>query len=136
MSASIIYVSIDFDAGRPYVGNRPKGTVVLTGPGGPLGTRWATIALVDTGADYLQLPQSAANAVGLSLAGASSVSVTGIGTLPVPMHKMTVSVEIEGYVINVPALFAPNAKPLIGRQAIFAFLNTSGFTTTEWLLDW
>lgn len=137
MSAgSVIYATVDFDDGRAYTGNRPMGTVVLIGPGGPNGTRWSNLALVDTGADYLMLPDSAASAVGVSLAGAQIVRITGIGTSPVSVRQLNVNVEIEGYPVSVPALFAPGAKPLIGRQALFAALTTLGFSTTEWLLEW
>ena len=47
-----------------------------------------------------------------------------------------VDVEIEGVTVNIPVNFAQNAKPLIGRQAIFKVLESTGFTTTEWLLRW
>lgn len=137
MSAgSAIYATVDFDDGRSYSGNRPMGTVVLVGPGGAHGTRWSSLALVDTGADYLILPDSAAHAVGISLSAARVVPVTGLGTTPFQMHQLNVNVELEGHPVRVPALFGRGARALIGRQTLFAALTTLGFSTTEWLFEW
>jgi predicted aspartyl protease len=94
------------------------------------------LALVDTGADYLILPDSAALAVGISLAAARIVPVTGLGTTPLSMRRLTVQIELEGHQVGVPALFGQGARALIGRQTLFAALTTLGFSTTEWLFEW
>jgi predicted aspartyl protease len=107
---------------------------VLHGPGGTHGTTWSAVALVDTGADYMHLPKQAAHAIGVSLAGATVVKIATAGGT-ITMERVTVDVEIEGIRRRVPVNFAPNAMPLIGRQAMFAFLTSTGFTTTEWLLE-
>jgi predicted aspartyl protease len=129
------YATVDFDTGRPYVGRRPRGAVILYGPGGPHGTAWAVSALVDTGADFMHLPDSAAAGVGISLAAASSVRTLTAGGVT-SFRQAVVNVEIEGVTVSVPVNFGPNVAALIGRQAIFAVLHTTGFTTTEWLLKW
>ena len=130
------YATVDFDAGRSYVGRRPRGSIILYGPGGPGGkTTWAASALVDTGADYMHLPDAAAADVGISLAGARPVRTSTAGAV-VTFQQATVAVEIEGVKVSIPVNFGPNLPALVGRQAIFAILHTSGFTTTEWLLKW
>lgn len=129
------YITVDFDDGVPYASRRPMGTVVLNGPGGIHGHRWQAIALVDTGADFLHLPEEAATAVGISLVNVQQVNLLTAGG-KVHMKQLKVDVEIQGILVNIPVNFAKNALPLIGRQAIFAILNTTGFSTSEWLLDW
>lgn len=129
------YATVDFDAGRPYIGRRPRGDVILHGPGGSHGTTWSVSALVDTGADFMHLPSSAAIGVGISLAGAGTIRVTTGGGV-VSFQQATVDVEIEGVLVTVPVNFGPNAPALIGRQTMFAVLDKTGFTTTEWLLKW
>ena len=129
------YATVDFDAGRPYVGRRPRGSVILHGPGGPHGKTWAASALVDTGADFMHLPDSAATAVGISFAGALSVRSSTAGGV-VTFRQVIVDVEIENIKVSIPVNFSANVPALIGRQAMFAILHTAGFTTTEWLLKW
>jgi predicted aspartyl protease len=131
----VIYATVDFDDGLPYIGNRPVGDVVLHGPAGAGRPPWSVQALVDTGADYLHLPLQALQAVGISTSGASRFRIlTAGGTIVV--QQTTVDVEIQGVRVNVPCNFASGMKPLIGRQAIFQVLDTAGFSATEWLLDW
>jgi predicted aspartyl protease len=131
----VAYVTVDFDDGEPYNGNRPVGKVVLHGPGGPHGTTWTAYpVLVDTGADYMHLPDAAAAAVGLSLAGATAHNVSTAGGI-VTVRRLTVQVEVHGILRKVPVNFAPNGKPLIGRQAMFAAIKSAGFSTTEWLRE-
>jgi predicted aspartyl protease len=129
------YASVDFDDGEAYVGNRPVETVRLHGPGGPHGNTWSTLALVDTGADYMHLPTEGATAVGISLAGASSITTSTAGGLAT-MKQQAVDVEFHGKRIHVPVNFAPGTVAVIGRQAIFDVVESAGFTTAEWLLDW
>lgn len=131
----MVYKTIDFDTGRAYVANRPMGDVLLLGPGGTHGTSFPFVALVDTGADYMHLPAQSAVAVGISLANARQVSVSTAGGI-VTVYQEDVDVEIEGVRVNIPVNFAPGGKPLIGRQAIFKVLESTGFTTSEWLLRW
>src|SRR5215218_1229962 len=110
------------------------GTVVLLGPGGKHGPSWTVKALVDTGADYLSLPEQAARAVGISLANTPQYkTLTARG--PGCVRRKMVDAIIQGKKVAVPANFGRNSVPLIGRQAIFQVLRTAGFSTTEWLLD-
>lgn len=129
------YLSINFNKGERYIGNRPFGTVILKGPGGSHGKSLQAIALVDTGADFMHLPDEAATYVGISLANSRVFKVSTAGGI-IKVRQQNVNVEIQGVSVNIPVNFSKNAKPLIGRQAIFAILDTAGFSTTEWLLDW
>ena len=131
------YATVDFDTGRPYASRRPRGDVILHGPGGSHGTVWAVSALVDTGADFMHLPDSAAAGVGISTTGAGSriVRSSTAGGV-VTFRQLAVDVEIENVRVTIPVNFGANAPALIGRQAMFAVLHTAGFTTTEWLIKW
>jgi predicted aspartyl protease len=133
---ALAHASIDFDSGEAYTGNRPVTDIVLHGPGGSLGaTTWTGAqVLVDTGADYLHLPQAAIDTVGISMAGAQTYRIlTGGGT--VVMKRVSVEVEIAGTKVTVPCNVMAGARPVVGRQAMFTVLETAGFSTTEWLLD-
>jgi predicted aspartyl protease len=93
--------------------------------------------LVDTGADYLQLPSSAATSVGLGhlLASAVATNVKVAGGGYVIMYLAHgVNVTIEGIPVTVSVLFdSSNSGPvLLGRQALLAAVE-AGFNTTEWL---
>jgi predicted aspartyl protease len=128
-------ITVDFDTSRAYVGNRPVGDVVLHGPGGSHGTTWAASALVDTGADYMHVPDSAVTGVGILTTGATRVRVS-TGSGPATFWQIMADVEIEGVTVNIPINFGPNVPALIGRQAIFKVLEKTGFTTADWLLKW
>jgi predicted aspartyl protease len=109
--------------------------VILHGPGGTHGKTWAVSALVDTGADYMHLPESAATAVGISLTRARRVKTSTAGGTVV-FRRCTVDVEIENVKVSIPVNFGRNLPALIGRQAMFSILEIAGFSTTEWLLKW
>ena len=132
---AVAHVTIDFDDGVPYSGNRPVADVVLQGPGGPHGSTWRVQALVDTGADYMHLPVQALQAVGIATTGAPQNRILTAGGTVV-MQRVNVDVEIQGTLVNVPCNVLAGAKPLVGRQAIFTMLETAGFSTSEWLLDY
>ena len=136
------YVTIDFDEHEPYPKgsnvpkdyvNRPRGLVKLHGPGN-LSMRpfWA---LVDTGCDYLHLLEEAADKVGIDLSNAKRFRISTAGGL-IYMRQKEVEVEIQGELVKVPCNFGKNAKPLIGMQAIFETMESVGFRSTEWLIDW
>ena len=109
--------TITFSASLSFVGNRPFADVKLnpTHPGAPTHK-----CLVDTGADFLQLPLSAATKSGLSMATATAHLVsTASGT--VTLQRLNgVTVEIEGKTVKVPVLFDPTNKapPLAGRGVL------------------
>jgi predicted aspartyl protease len=123
------YATVDFDAGVPYVGRRPMGMIMIAGP---LRSR-TLLALVDTGADYTHLPLELLDDVGLPLPAQRVRMMTAGGIIY--MARGLFDVRVEGIPVRVPINVAPRARPLIGRQTLFALLDTSGFTPFEWLLD-
>jgi predicted aspartyl protease len=124
--------TITYSNHKAYVANRPYADVVLIHGA----TRGPThVCLVDTGADFLELPTGAATAVGLSLASGTRVPVSTAAGTHVTMTKLTgVSVEVEGTRVTVDVLFNPHGRQLLlGRQALFAAFSDVGFQTTRWL---
>lgn len=116
----------------PYAGNRAYASVQLVNG---IARSSAFVCLVDTGADYLLLPSSAAVSVGIAL----PVSTIAIATVcaSINVHRVTgCAVEIEGIPLpqGATTLFDPTGGlPLIlGRQALLAFCEC-GFNTTEWV---
>lgn len=123
--------TVSYFGSRLFSGNRPYGEVVLKGP---LGSTPTILALVDTGADYLQLPASSATTVGLSLAGGVSTATLTAGA-PMTMTLVTaVSVEVEGIPATVDVLFhpSPGSRALLGRQTLLRAVE-AGFNKSEWM---
>jgi len=113
-----------------YRSRRAYVTVELRGPG----TRsWINVdVLLDTGADYLVLPDAAAHAVGLNPSIGASVSVTGV-TGSATLRRLTgCSVTVERvYPITVDVLFGSGAMPVLGMDALLAAMET-GFQSAHW----
>jgi predicted aspartyl protease len=126
---------VDYDDDERYVANRPRAAMVLHGPGGSHGTTAAFSALVDTGADYCQLPEEAARRIGLLPQQGTRVGLLTAGGR-VSRWRLPVDVDIEGERVRVPVDFDRGAKPLLGRTGIFAALDGIGFTRVDWLAKW
>lgn len=125
--------TVTYTSAFGLTGNRPMADVYLQ-PSHPNSSVW--VSLVDTGADYLQLPAAAAKAVGISLSGVPTQSVqTAGGTVSLPFVA-NLDVEIEGYVVKADVLFDPSSSssvgPLLGRQALLAAYEV-GFNASAWL---
>lgn len=102
---------------------------------GPTGNA-AFFALMDSGADYLQLSESVALAVGLNLKSATHKNLQiADGSLITLPFLTGVDVVIEGNAVQVDALFVPkgnNVTPLIGRTAILHAIKF-GMDDKGWL---
>ena len=121
---------INFPNTAPFVGGRPYADVKLN----PTRLGVPTYkCLVDTGADFLVLPASAAGASGLSLSNTAQFplsSATGSATMFI---LRSVAIEIEGYAVNVDVVFDPTNKcpPLVGRGALLAAFSL-GMESSDW----
>ena len=130
------HVTVRFDDHEPY--NRlgaPRGRITLKDKGGPHAADYTTWSLVDTGADHLYLPTQAASLTGLSLANAGRTRIMTTGG-SMTMHRLDVDVEVLGVRMLTRCYFAPNVRPLIGRTALLKAVETAGFNSTEWLIEW
>jgi predicted aspartyl protease len=127
-------ITITFPNSKGYVGTfqQPLADIVIIGPTGRFPI---TACLVDTGADFLQIPASAATKVGLLPSPtASSISIRTASGI-ISMTKLTgVTVEIEGTSVTTDILCHPSgtSRALIGRTALRALTNV-GFNKTDWL---
>jgi predicted aspartyl protease len=126
---------VTYPNSRPYSGNRPYADVVLRNGSVKSPTHKC---LVDTGADYLQLPSGAATAIGLGAVLNTAVptpvrTASGSGSATMVLAK-GLTVEVEGYLVTVDILFNPlNIGPaVLGRQALLAAVE-AGFNASEWL---
>lgn len=127
-------VSISFSNSKLYVGkySRPLADIVIIGSSGRL---TITACLVDTGADYLQIPSSAASRVGLLPSSRStSVRIRTAGGVRSMTKLSGVSIEIEGISLTADILCHPSgtSRALVGRSALKA-LNNVAFSKIEWL---
>lgn len=123
--------TVQYTATYPYIGNRPMADVWLE-PSNPNSPYY--LCLVDTGADYLQLPAGAASQVGLSLLGAPTMKINTVSGSIVLPYLANCDVEIEGFVVTVDVIFDTysNSNPILGRNALLSIYE-AGFNTVEWL---
>jgi predicted aspartyl protease len=92
------------------------------------------MVLVDSGADYVQLPMWSASNAGVNMAGATSVLVNGSTGSAYMFLKSGVDLEIEGKKVTVDVLFDPrNGRPLLGRNGLRALGDAYGFDQYDWL---
>lgn len=103
---------------------------------GPTSTMAFAFTLVDTGADYVMLPQYAAHRTGINLSSGSRIRIkTASGTQM--MHLVSnVNLEIEGKGVQTEVLFnpSPQSRSLLGRNGIRA-LGEIGFDLSDWLWE-
>lgn len=118
---------------KSYSGPRmqPLADVVVVGPAARFSLAGV---LVDTGADLLQVPASAAIAAGLPLSAGSSIPISTAGGRAYMTRLSGVRVEIEGIPIVTDLLCHPNSasRALLGRQALAALVEF-GFDSASWL---
>jgi predicted aspartyl protease len=122
--------TVNYTNSVPYNGNRPYADVVVVGGGNP-----TYKALVDTGADYLQLPIAAMTSAGISASAGSPVSIrTAAGTMTTMTLVKGVKVKIETVTVPVDIVFNPygGSGAYLGRQALLAAFE-AGFKVKEWL---
>ncbi|MEX2567484.1 MAG: retropepsin-like aspartic protease [Cyclobacteriaceae bacterium] len=124
--------TVKYSSSRALSGNRPYSNITLLGGNGNLNVNFK--ALVDTGADYLLLPKSAASSAGINLNAAKTWTVHGATGTSSMLFFANVSVEVEGKTVIVDCLLDPtnSSCALLGRQCLLAAVE-AGFNTTEWL---
>lgn len=123
-------ITVTYPNTIPFVGNRPYADVRLN-PAYRTAPTYKCI--VDTGADYLQLPAAAAAASGLSLASAVSHPITSSSGTATYQRLSGVKLEIEGQTVTVDVLFDPtNSAPcLAGRNVLLAAFEL-GLEVGKW----
>ena len=100
---------------------------------GPTATASFVDVLVDTGADYIMVPQLIATRTGINLAGATRLTVRGVGGNVSMWLASGVSINVNGSSGNCEVLFNPDpsSMPLVGRNGIELIKNI-GFESTQW----
>ena len=125
--------TIKFQNSALFAGNRPWADVKLLRSSKPKLSVATHKCIVDTGADYLQLPELAATSIGLSLANTILYSInTAGGTVSMKMLRGA-AVDIEGYLVTVDVLLDPtnSVTPLAGRGVLLAAFDI-GMKPGEW----
>ena len=123
--------TVTYPNSKTYVGvgvrASPRADIVLVGSTRfPIGS-----VLVDTGADYLQVPASAATTAGLVLGAPMHIRTAG-GVITMPLVRAA-NVEIEGILITTDLLCHPSgtSTPLLGRAALLQLVEV-GFDRSQW----
>ena len=130
--------SLTFGGPRPFdpADHRPHANVCLTGPSGRrLGSSWS--CLIDTGADYIVLPEDAAILAGITLSRTPKTLRGLVGGASAYIES-GVNIAIETHVITIDVLFIPTAMaaastfiPVVGRATLLS-IHQLGFQGTDW----
>jgi predicted aspartyl protease len=124
-------VSITYDGAHKFSSNRPYADIYCHGVHGRIAKPFHLAALIDTGADYLELPNTVARHLGITLSTFPSHQVLSAGGyLPVTVVN-GFSVDIEGKVVTVTAHFLGITTALLGLRAILSAVDV-GLDTTQW----
>ena len=109
---------------------RPEGGLLLIGP---LGSYAFGYVLVDSGADYIVLPEKAGLSVGLRLPPTHTTTLSGVGgsVNAALMHNITL--EFQSFQITADVMFdySNSVRPLFGRSGIRA-LQDIGMDDKDW----
>lgn len=116
--------TVGYRFGRAYV------TVELSGPGP---RPWVnTDVIVDTGADFLILPDAAAHAVGLQPQNGAVVNVNTLTGRTALRGLQGCKVTVESkYAITATVLFGPAVIPVLGMEALLAAMEV-GLQAPHW----
>lgn len=123
---------VDYDGYHGYQTGRPYIDLYCHGVGGRVAQPFHLSALIDTGADYLELPNSVAQQLGINLQAYPAHQVLTAGGYA-PIRIVTgFSVEIEGKLVSVTAHFLAISTALLGLDALVSAIDV-GLDTTQWL---
>jgi predicted aspartyl protease len=128
-----VAINVSYDGAHGYVTNRPYADIFCHGVGGRVASPFHLAALIDTGADHLELPTAVATSIGLNLSlyPAHTVLTAGGGSASVVVVN-SFSVDIEGKLVSVTAHFLSGSTALLGLRAILAAVDF-GLDTSQWL---
>lgn len=109
---------------------RPEGDLLLLGPKGSLAFGFV---VVDSGADYVVLPEKAGLGVGLTLPRTPTTTLNGVGGSVGAALVRGVDVEFQRWRIKIDVMFdySNGVRPLFGRSGIRA-LQDIGMDRTDW----
>jgi len=123
---------LPYDGAHAYANNRPYADIYCHGVKGKITKPFHLSALIDSGADYLELPNKVAQQLGLNLATYPSHQVlTAGGYFPVTVVN-GFTVDIEGKLVVVTAHFLAISTALLGLRAFLTAIDL-GLDTTKWL---
>lgn len=121
-----------YDADHGYVRNRPYADIYCHGIRPNIANPLHLAVLVDTGADYLELPNGVAQKLNLNLGQyQKNFVLTAAGHAPVTIVPKFY-VEVETKLVMVTAHFLAISTGLLGLDAILTAVDF-GFQTTRWL---
>jgi hypothetical protein len=109
---------------------RPEGDLLLVGP---KGSHAFGYVLVDSGADYVVLPEKAGLSVGISLPPKATTTLRGVGGVVGAALVPGVSLEFQSLTIKADVMFdySNSVRPLFGRSG-FRGLSDIGLDPTNW----
>lgn len=109
---------------------RPEGDLLLVGP---KKNHAFGFVLVDSGADYVVLPEKAGLAVGISLPSKPTTTLQGVGGVVAAALVPGVNLEFQSLRIRADVMFdySNSVRPLFGRSG-FRALSDIGIDPTDW----
>lgn len=109
---------------------RPEGDLLLVGPGG---SHAFGFVLVDSGADYVVLPEKSGLKVGIALPPKPTTTLRGVGGGVGAALVNGVSLEFQSLQIKADVMFdySNSVRPLFGRSG-FRALSDIGIDPADW----
>lgn len=125
---------VDFDGFYPFASNnRPYASISCYGVKPSLSPRPARLsALIDTGADYLVLPNWVGLCVGLNLHHYPSKPVLTAGSSAHATMVDDFTIELEGQSIEVSVQFVNIAGALLGLPALLSAIDVGFDNNLRW----
>ncbi|MDQ2963329.1 MAG: aspartyl protease family protein [Pseudomonadota bacterium] len=111
---------------------RPEGDLLLVGVGSYANYAFGYV-LVDSGADYVVLPEKAGLAAGVTLPAKPTTTLRGVGGSVGAALVTGVRLEFQSLRIRADVMFdySNSVRPLFGRSGILA-LKDIGLDQTDW----
>jgi predicted aspartyl protease len=128
-------ISVTYDGSHAFrQTQRPYADIYCHGITGRIPSPQHVGALIDTGADHLELPNKVARQLGINLGAFPSQTISTAGGYISVTVVRNFSVEIEKKLVQVTAHFLPITTALLGLRAVLAAIDL-GFDISNWLYD-
>jgi predicted aspartyl protease len=124
-------ISVDYDGSHGFITGRPHADIACHGTS-RAAKPYCCPALVDTGADYLTLPNDVAELLGIDLSPMTKTRIATASGVTLARIVDDFYVEIEGALFRVRAQFTPNTPVLLGLNAILSAMDI-GVNPSDWL---
>lgn len=124
-------LTVKYFVSHLFIRGRPEAAIFCHGVGTRSATPFRVSATVDTGADFLTLPDAVASRLGINLSNFPKLSIITAGGIAGATAVDNFLVEIENVLVTVKAYFCPSAPALLGLNAVLSAVDI-GIQPDQW----